>query len=69
MTAVAYMRQIVLLPLQVYYYSFINLPSLSKLLMVDLTFIFRFSFYFIFIFYFLFLEQLRLGFISHKLMA
>ena len=46
-------------------------PSLfyvSRLLTMDLTFIFHFSFYFIwfcFSFIFLFLEQLRLGFISH----
>ena len=45
------------------------LSIVSRLLMVDLTFIFRFSSYFIlsffFSFLFLFLEQLRLGFISH----
>ena len=35
--------------------------SVSRLLTMDLTFMFHLSFYFIF----LFLEQLRLGFISH----
>jgi len=41
---------------------------MSRLLTMDLTFIFHFSFYFIlfcFSFIFLFLEQLGLGFISH----
>jgi len=37
----------------------------SRLLTMDLTFIFCFSLYFIFSFSFLFLEQLGLGFISH----
>ena len=48
-----------------------GLYLMLRSLTVDLTFIFRFSFYFILFFFFLFfsflfLEQLGLGFISHK---
>ena len=49
-------------------FKYTIITNLSRLLMMDLTFIFHFSFYFIlfcFSFIFLFLEQLGLGFISH----
>ena len=49
-------------------FKYTIITNLSRLLTMDLTFIFHFSFYFIlfcFSFLFLFLEQLGLGFISH----
>ena len=49
-------------------FKYTIITNLSRLLTMDLTFIFHFSFYFIlfcFSFIFLFLEQLGLGFIRH----